>query len=98
MNTLVAIGGVPVTSKLKRTAAYAELLWQRWPRVEDWPGVLDLYEAAAFLRVDYKSIWRACLVARTDGKARLCHQRIGNHYRIARGDLQRFGRVEARAA
>ncbi len=86
------------SEKFKRTAAFADSLWQKWPAESDWPGVLDLYEAAAFLRVDYKSVWRACKVGRTDKKARLAHQRIGTNYRIRRADLVALGRVEARAA
>ncbi len=86
------------TGRSRRSPEFAARCWQRWPQEADWPGVLDLYEAAAFLRVDYKSIWRACQPSRTDGLARLAHQRIGNTYRIHRTDLARLGRVEARAA
>lgn len=86
------------TAKAKRSPAYAAALWARWPACDRWPGILDLYEAAAYLRVDYKSIWRACQVGRSDKKAALKHQRIGSIYRIARADLDTFGRVEGRVA
>lgn len=98
MNALVQLAEAPMTARCKRSSAFAEMLWRKWPRADDWPGVLDLYEAAAFLRVDYKSIWRACKVAKSDGKARLRHQRIGNSYRLDKADVAGFGRVEARAA
>lgn len=86
------------TAKHKRSAAYAAELWKQWPRKQDWPAVLDLYEAAAYRRVEYKTIWRACRVGKTDGKSALRHQRFGAAYRIDKDDLERFGRVEGRAA
>lgn len=82
----------------KRSAAYSAELWKQWPRPDQWPAFLDLYEAAAYKRVEYKTLWRACKVSKTDGKARLRHQRFGAAYRIARADLDRFGLVEGRAA
>lgn len=82
-------------SHYKRTAAYADDLWRKWPRTEDWPGSLNLYEAAAYKRVDYKTLWRACQTGR-DGKARLAHQRFGTDYRISKAALDRFGLVEQR--
>jgi hypothetical protein len=87
-----------LAARFKRTAAYADLLWQRWPTEAHWPAVLDLYEAAAFRRVDYKTIWKACKVSRTDGRAQLAHQRFGASYRITKAALQRFGAVQERGA
>jgi hypothetical protein len=84
-------------ARLKRTAEYADLLWKKWPRAEDWPGSLTIYEAAAYKRVEYKTIWRACKPGR-DGKARLSHQRFGTDYRISKAALDRFGLVEQREA
>lgn len=97
MSNLVIIPSPRQTAKFKRSGAYADLLWQRYPRSERWPGVLDLYEAAAYKRVCYNTLWRACIPGR-DGKSRLRHQRFGAAYRIARVDLDRFGLVEGRAA
>jgi hypothetical protein len=85
-------------TKFKRSAGYAAALWQQWPTPAHWPAFLDLYEAAAYKRVDYKTIWRACQVARTDRKAKLRHQRFGAHYRIGKDALDAFGLVEGRAA
>lgn len=81
----------------KQSPAYAAELWAKWPESAQWPGVLDLYEAAAYLRVSYPTLWRACQCGR-DGKARLQHQRIGNAYRISRATLDRFGLVPTRQA
>jgi hypothetical protein len=98
MSPVVELPEQELTAKFKRSTRFADYLWRKWAGENDWPGVLDLYEAAAFLRVDYKSIWRACQVGRSDHKARLRHQRIGSAYRIRRDDLVTLGRVEARAA
>jgi hypothetical protein len=72
-----------------------DVLWRKWPRSEDWPGVLNLYEAAAYRRVSYLTIWRLCQKGR-DGRARLAHQRIGSVYRISRAALDRFGLTPGR--
>lgn len=71
--------------------------WAKWPLESSWPGMLDLYEAAAFLRVHPDTIRNSCQVARRDGKARLAHQRIGASYRISKKSLQTFGSVEQRS-
>jgi hypothetical protein len=83
---------------LKSSQVWQLEQWSRWPRERDWPGTLDLYEAAAFLRVSPRTLSDACKVARTDGKARLAHQRIGAAYRFTKTALQRFGAVEERGA
>lgn len=54
---------------------------------------MDLYEAAAYLRMDYHTMRNACVCDRA-GHARLSHQRIGSAYRIRRTALDRFGLVE----
>jgi hypothetical protein len=78
------------------TGEYQLSLWARWPRPEDWPGRLDIYEAAAYLRVAYNTVWRACKPGR-DGKACLAHQRLGDRTVICKGSLDRWGAVEQRA-
>jgi hypothetical protein len=82
--------------RVRRSSALADELWTRWPKPEDWPGRLDLYEAAAYLRVNHKTVRRACLAGR-DGRAALRHQRIGAQYRIAKRDLDTLGLVQGRA-
>lgn len=84
-------------ARYKRSAEYAEALWKKWPTAREWPGVLDLYEAAAYLRVCYNTVRRACLPDRK-GRAALRHQRLGAAYRITREALDRFGVVEERTA
>lgn len=85
-------------SRARMSAAYAEGLWAKWPSPKQWPAVLDLYEAAAYLRVSYNYMWRLCQLGR-DGKAQLAHRRIGALYRIARRDLDALGQAfEGRAA
>lgn len=81
----------------KRSREFQEALWRKWPTPADWPGTLDIYEAAAYKRIEYKSIWMACQPGR-DGKARLEHQRFGNTYRISKAKLDAFGVVKERAA
>jgi hypothetical protein len=83
------------TNREKSSTAWQDELWRRWPREEDWPARLDVYEAAAYLRLSPDSIRRALVQAR-DGRAKLAHQRIGSIYRIRRVDLDTFGKVEAR--
>jgi excisionase family DNA binding protein len=82
-------------AKLKATAAWQDSLWQRWPREECWPAKMDIYEAAAYLRVSPDTIRRAVVVAR-DGRAKLAHQRLGSIYRIRKIDLDGFGMVPGR--
>lgn len=79
----------------KSSAEWQEQCWVRWRTDDDWPFKLDVYEAAAYLRVSSDSIRRAMVTGR-DGRAKLSHQRVGSVYRIRRGDLDNFGRVEAR--
>jgi hypothetical protein len=83
------------TNREKSSTAWQDELWRRWPREEDWPARLDVYEAAAYLRLSPDSIRRALVQAR-DGRAKLAHQRIGSIYRIRRVDLDSFGKVDAR--
>jgi hypothetical protein len=80
----------------KSTEEFQLSLWSRWQQHELWPGTLDLYEAAAYLRLSPSSIRRA---TQTDqhGRAALPHQRFRSLYRFRRDDLDRFGRVEGQA-
>jgi len=60
-------------------------LWARWPREENWPGYLDVNEAAAFLRISPKSIRLKLQIKQTVGRTRppeLPHHRLGRIYRI----------------
>lgn len=82
-------------AKIKATAEWQNDLWNRWPREDCWPAKMDVYEAAAYLRVSPDTIRRALIVAR-DGKARLAHQRLGALYRIRKIDLDVFGVVPGR--
>jgi excisionase family DNA binding protein len=82
-------------AKIKASSAWQDRLWQNWPRDECWPAKMDVYEAAAYLRVSPDTIRRALVVAR-DGKARLAHQRLGSIYRIRKIDLDSFGVIAGR--
>jgi excisionase family DNA binding protein len=82
-------------AKTKATAEWQNELWMRWPREDCWPAKMDVYEAAAYLRVSPDTIRRAVTVAR-DGKARLAHQRLGALYRIRKIDLDDYGMVPGR--
>ena len=70
--------------------------WRKWPKPENWPAILDVYEAAAFLRVSHWTLRRATVTGR-DGRAKLSHQRIGSVIRFRRSDLEKFGLVKDRA-
>ncbi len=69
--------------------------WRRWPSPANWPAILDIYEAAAFLRVSHWTLRRAAVTGR-DGRAALSHQRIGSAIRFRRADLEKFGLVQDR--
>lgn len=93
-----AVLELPETVKVdRRSKAYQLACWAKWPTEAAWPGSLDLYEAAAYKRLDYATLWRACQPGR-DNKARLAHQRFGSTYRISKRALDAFGRVEERGA
>lgn len=83
------------SAKIKSSAEWQECQWARWPNEGAWPARLDIYEAAAYLRVSPHTIRRFLAVAR-DGKARLAHQRVGAVYRIRRVDLDAIGSVTGR--
>ena len=89
--------GNSTAAKIKASEAWQDRLWRTWPREECWPAKMDIYEAAAYLRVSPDTIRRAVIVGR-DGKARLAHQRLGSIYRIRKIDLDVFGAVAGRAA
>ena len=92
------IAEAPVTKKVDRKSAeYQESLWRKWPTSADWPGSLNIYEAAAYKRVGYATIWTACQCGR-DGKAKLAHQRFGDRYVLTKAALDAFGAVKERAA
>lgn len=90
-----AVAVKSTAAKIKASTAWQDQLWQNWPRDECWPAKMDVYEAAAYLRVSPDTIRRALAVAR-DGKARLAHQRLGSIYRIRKVDLDSFGVIGGR--
>ena len=55
-------------ARIKASETWQSKLWLRWPREDCWPAKLDIYEAAAYLRVSPDTIRRALVVAR-DGRA-----------------------------
>lgn len=93
----VALATATVTEDQRKSSrAWQLACWVTWAKEEDWPGKLDLYESAAYLRVSPASLRRATEVDRA-GRAELPHQRIGAAYRISRRDLDSHGRVEGRS-
>jgi len=83
------------SAKLKASATWQDALWRRWPREDCWPVKMDVYEAAAYLRISPDTIRRAVVIAR-DGRAKLAHQRLGSVYRFRKADLDAFGAVPGR--
>jgi hypothetical protein len=71
--------------------------WKKWPTEANWPGVMDLYQAAAFRLVHPSTIRRACQPDR-NGNAELAHQRFGSAYRITKRSLESFRAVKSREA
>jgi hypothetical protein len=69
--------------------------WKRWPKEDSWPGVLDLYEAAARVRMSPDSLRRAAATGR-DGRAKLAHRRIGISYRFSLREIDNYGLIHAR--
>ena len=80
---------------LKSSEAWQLAQWQRWPTEGLWPGVMDIYLAAAFCGVCPRTIQRVCVPDR-EGRAALAHQRFGAKYIIRKGALLAFGRVKSR--
>jgi excisionase family DNA binding protein len=74
----------------KLTREWQAALWQHWPTAADWPVVLDLSEAAAYLRMHPATLRKHCAASK------LRHQRIGAAYRLQRADLDAHGVVEAK--
>lgn len=83
------------THKHKTSEAWQQAQWRLRPREQDWPDRMDLYLAAAYLRLSYFTIRRLCVKDR-NGRATLAHQRIGTSYRFRRADLDRLGAVASR--
>ncbi|MBL9212708.1 MAG: hypothetical protein JNL92_19760, partial [Opitutaceae bacterium] len=52
------------SAKLKASATWQDALWRRGPREDCWPAKMDVYEAAAYLRVSPDTIRRAVVIAR----------------------------------
>ncbi len=88
-------GGRGRATKLKSSRDFQDILWKKWPAEADWPGRLDVYEAAAYCRVSPDLI-RDALTTGRDGRAKLPHSRLGIVYRIRKADLDCFGRVLGR--
>jgi len=82
-------------AQLKAESRWQSSQWKKWPDKKDWPGTLDVYESAAYLRVS-PDLLRSRLRPGRDRKAELGHQRIGGVYRIDRSDLDNLGRVLGR--
>lgn len=86
-----------MSGRIDKTSEEFQLgLWAKWPMEEMWPGVLDLYEAAAYKRVNYQTLYKACQTGK-DGRSKLAHQRFGTGYRIKRATLDAFGYVPERS-
>lgn len=82
-------------SQIKATRVWQESRWREWPREEDWPQYLDVYEAAAIVRVSPDTIRRALVTDRL-GRASLRHFRYGASIRIRKADMLKFGVVPDR--
>lgn len=82
-------------AQMKATDDWQAAQWARWPREEDWPATLDVYEAAALLRVSHDLI-RSLLVTDRLGRAKLRHTRLGVTIRIKKSDLLAYGVVPDR--
>lgn len=82
-------------AQIKATEEWQAGLWQKWPQENLWPVKMDVYEAAAYMRVSPDSIYRD-LVQGRDGKAALQHQSVRGGYRIKRVDLDAHGLVKGR--
>jgi hypothetical protein len=88
-------GSFATVSAFKASPEWQEGCWTRWPKEESWPGVLDLYEAAARVRMSPDTLRRAAATGR-DGKAKLAHQRFGTSYRFRTRDIDSYGLVTGR--
>ena len=88
-------GGRGYTTKWKSSREFQDALWRKWPAESDWPGRLDVYEAAAYCRVSPDLI-RDALTPGRDGRSKLAHKRIGVIFRIRKIDLDNFGQVLGR--
>jgi hypothetical protein len=88
-------GSFKTMNAFKSSSEWQYGCWKRWPKEDAWPGILDLYEAAARVRMSPDSLRRAAATGR-DGRAKLAHQRIGMSYRFSLRDIVNFGLIHAR--
>ncbi|WP_438482755.1 helix-turn-helix domain-containing protein [Oleiharenicola lentus] len=84
-------------NSVKVSREWQDQLWQHWPAAARWPGILGIYEAAAFLRISHATIRRLCTAGRDD-KAKLRNQRVAGIFRIRKVDLENLGLIQERAA
>jgi hypothetical protein len=73
--------------RVKETEDWQLARWAVWPTEADWPGVLDVFEAAAFLRVHPSTIRAATKPNVGTGRVILPCQRIGGALRFRKTDL-----------
>ena len=93
--SVVASPAKRTAHQIKSSREWQAALWHRWPSLDAWPETLDVYEAAALLRVHPDTLRRAMVTGR-DGRARLAHSRLGAVIRLRKSEVLRFGRVEGR--
>jgi hypothetical protein len=80
----------------KSSGEWQNLQWKKWPSYGDWPGYLDVYESAAYLRICPKFIRRRlCIVVDDNGErsAAIPHLRIGGIFRLNKEYLEHLGAV-----
>jgi len=88
-------GSFKTMNAFKSSPEWRDACWVRWPNPAAWPGILDLYEASARVRMSPDSLRRAAATGR-DGRAKLAHQRIGTSYRFWLRDIDNYGLVLGR--
>jgi hypothetical protein len=93
----ILAGLLAASNEKKASREWQVALWAVWLTEEQWPGVMDLYEAAAYRRVHPDTIKRLC-TPDGKGRAKLAHQRLGASYRIRKAALDCVGLVKERTA
>ena len=93
-------GPAPTGKRPKTARNNADALWKKWPTAADWPEVLGVDEAAAYLRISTDLI-RDLTETDRDGKAQLRHQRIKGRgdreiRRMRKTDLDNLGLIDDR--